>query len=126
MQPLRLKRVYDPAAGDDGVRVLVDRLWPRGLTREAAAIDHWLKPVAPSDALRRWFHHEEANWPEFEARYRLELAEPERAAALAQIIALARIGPVTLVFGAKDRVRNQAQVIAAVIAEMTAAAPANP
>lgn len=123
MHPLRLKRVYDPAAADDGVRVLVDRLWPRGLTREAAAIDHWLKAVAPSDGLRKWFHHEIANWAEFEARYRVELADPERAVALEELIALTRAGPVTLVFGAKDEVHNQAQVIAAVIAEM-AGAPA--
>lgn len=114
---LRTKRVYlpaDPAA--DGTRVLVDRLWPRGLTREGAAVDHWLKAVAPSNELRRWFHHQVAHWEEFVERYHAELAEPAGRVALDELIALVRAGPVTLLYGAKDETHNQAQVLRALIA----------
>jgi len=113
---LRIKRVYLPADPADGVRVLVDRLWPRGLTREAAAVDHWLRDVAPSNELRRWFHHQVAHWHEFVERYQIELAEPAARAALDSLIALVRAGPVTLLYGAKDESRNQAQVLRAMIA----------
>ncbi|MBX9814553.1 MAG: hypothetical protein A4S12_02180 [Proteobacteria bacterium SG_bin5] len=113
----RVKRIYLPPAPDDGIRVLVDRLWPRGLSKAAAAVDLWAKEVAPSDALRRWFHHQVALWSEFEARYRAELAAPERVAALDQIADLARAGPVTLLYGAKDETHNQARILAAVLAE---------
>ena len=113
----RLKRVYLPPAADDGTRVLVDRLWPRGLTKEAAAVDLWLKQVAPSEGLRRWFHHQVALWSEFEARYRAELALPEPMTGLATLADLARRGPVTLLYGAKDETYNQARVLAAVLAE---------
>lgn len=113
----RLKRIYLPPAADDGTRVLVDRLWPRGLSKEAAAVDLWLKDVAPSDGLRRWFHHQVALWSEFEARYRAELAAPERVAALDRLAALVAAGPVTLLYGAKDEVHNQARVLAALLAE---------
>jgi uncharacterized protein YeaO (DUF488 family) len=75
MEPVRLKRVYDDASPGDGTRVLVDRLWPRGLSREAAKIDLWLKDVAPSDALRHWFNHDPERWQEFRKRYRAEIAE---------------------------------------------------
>ncbi len=70
---IRLKRAYEPAAAEDGVRVLVDRLWPRGIRKEDAAIDHWMKEIAPSAALRRWFGHDPARWPEFRRRYAEEL-----------------------------------------------------
>lgn len=108
-----LKRVYEPAAPSDGRRILVDRLWPRGLTKRAAAVDEWLKEVAPSTELRKWFGHDPAKWPEFRRRYRRELrahrAEVERIARLA---ARRRV---TLVFGAKDDVHNDAVVIASVL-----------
>jgi len=113
---LRIKRVYLPADPADGTRVLVDRLWPRGLTREAAAVDHWLRDVAPSNELRRWFHHQVAHWHEFVERYQAELAEPAARAALDSLIALVRAGPVTLLYGAKDERHNQAQVLRAMIA----------
>ncbi len=106
----RVKRVYDPASPDDGVRVLVDRLWPRGLKREAANLDLWLKEAAPSEALRRWFNHDPKRWAEFQKRYRAELvAKPESIKALRDLLAGAR--PVTLLFAAKDTARNNAVVL---------------
>ncbi|MBV8653811.1 MAG: DUF488 domain-containing protein [Alphaproteobacteria bacterium] len=107
MSAIRLKRVYDPHAPEDGIRVLVDRLWPRGLKREAAAIDLWLKAVAPSDALRRWFGHDPRRWAEFRERYHAELrANSEAIAPLRDL--LARGKTVTLLFAAKDMDHNNA------------------
>lgn len=104
-----LKRVYDPPAKTDGYRVLVDRLWPRGLTKDAAAVDLWLRDIAPSTELRKWFHHEEGKWTEFRERYERELrANPE---PLAQLRELVREHHVTLVYGARDQEHNQAVVI---------------
>jgi uncharacterized protein YeaO (DUF488 family) len=109
MSELQLKRAYDPASAADGVRVLVDRLWPRGLKRDGARIDLWLKDVAPSADLRRWFGHDPTRWSGFEERYRAELADN---AALDELLALARQGkPVTLLFGAHDKVHNNAIVL---------------
>lgn len=106
---VRLKRAYDPAASDDGFRVLVDRLWPRGVSKEAAAIDLWSKDLAPSAGLRKWFGHEPAKWPVFLERYFRELdANPEAVAELRRHITR---GPVTLVYGARDREHNQAVAI---------------
>ncbi|HMM54913.1 MAG TPA: DUF488 domain-containing protein [Candidatus Desulfobacillus sp.] len=103
-----IKRVYEAPAAADGVRILVDRLWPRGLTKDKAKIDHWLKEVGPSNELRQWFGHEPEKWPEFQKRYRAELkANP----ALAELKALTRKGKATLVYGAKDEERNQAVVL---------------
>lgn len=93
---LKSKRIYDPPERSDGTRVLVDRLWPRGVSRERAALDHWAKAVAPSDALRRWYGHAPERWVEFQARYRAELAEPEAAAELARLAEMARDGSLTL------------------------------
>jgi uncharacterized protein YeaO (DUF488 family) len=103
---VRVKRVYAPPAEDDGARVLVDRLWPRGLTREEAAIDLWLKDIAPSAELRRWFGHEPARWPAFQDRYRAELAGNPAVEELRAIIERGR--RVTLLFGAKDVAHNNA------------------
>jgi uncharacterized protein YeaO (DUF488 family) len=106
-----LKRAYDPPEPGDGARVLVDRLWPRGLRRDGAQIDLWLKDVAPSANLRRWFGHDPARFAEFSRRYQAEmdqLSEP-----LQTLSRLARKGTVTLLFGAKDREHNQAMVLAA-------------
>ncbi|NLD74738.1 MAG: DUF488 domain-containing protein [Chloroflexi bacterium] len=104
--PLRAKRVYKDPAEDDGYRVLVDRLWPRGLRKEAARLDEWAKDLAPSDDLRRWFGHDPARWEEFVARYHAELDEHEGAvSALAE---RAGRGPVTLLYAAKDEAHNNA------------------
>lgn len=103
---LRLKRVYEPPSRDDGLRVLVDRLWPRGLRKEDAAVDLWLKEIAPSAALRTWFGHDPQKWSEFRRRYHAELA------GLGQQIGTLReragTGRVTLLYGAKDERHNQA------------------
>jgi uncharacterized protein YeaO (DUF488 family) len=110
---LRLKRVYDPAVSADGMRILVDRLWPRGLNRQKAEIDRWMKEIAPSAELRQWFGHEPARWAEFQRRYKQELrAQSELVNELAN---LAARGRVTLVFGARDETRNDAVVLAAVV-----------
>jgi uncharacterized protein YeaO (DUF488 family) len=101
-----IKRVYEPAAAADGRRILVDRLWPRGLTKEKAAVDLWLKEVAPSAELRKWFGHDPQKWGEFQRRYRAELDSNEEAVqTLKQAIGK---GPATLVYGAHDEQHNQA------------------
>lgn len=101
-----IKRVYEPASDEDGFRILVDRLWPRGLTKEKAAVDLWLKEVAPSAELRKWFGHDPKKWSEFQRRYRAELNSNEEAVrALKQAIGK---GPATLVYGAHDERHNQA------------------
>jgi len=103
---ITLKRVYEEASVADGRRVLVDRLWPRGISREKAKIDLWLKDAAPSDGLRRWFAHDPEKWPGFRKRYRAELASaPGR---LDELRRLAAEGAVTLVYAAKDEERNNA------------------
>ena len=106
---VKLKRVYEPASRTDGIRILVDRLWPRGLSKEEAAIDHWCKELAPSTALRQWFGHEPDRWEEFRKRYKAELAQqPE---SLTDLRTFARKGPITLVFAAHDELRNNAVVL---------------
>ena len=97
-----MKRVYDPPEPGDGRRVLVDRLWPRGLRKDAAALDEWLREVAPSDGLRRWYGHEPARFEEFRRRYAEELAEPDRAAALDRLARMAADGPLTLLTATRD------------------------
>ena len=97
---LKLKRVYEPAEAADGARFLVERLWPRGLSKQAARLDAWLKETAPSDELRRWFGHDPEKWPEFRRRYFAELARAP--GALAPIREALKKGSVTLVFAAKD------------------------
>jgi uncharacterized protein YeaO (DUF488 family) len=109
---IRLKRVYEPAEEDDGVRVLVDRLWPRGLSREKARLDEWLKELGPSTALRKWFNHDPERWDEFRSRYRVELASPAQRQRLDHLRALARQGQVTVLYGARDSEHNEAVVIA--------------
>jgi len=106
---VKLKRVYDEPAKSDGKRILVDRIWPRGLTKEEAHIDLWLKDVAPSTELRKWFGHDPARWPEFRARYRAELRHNQpQLSLLRQTL---EKGPATLVYGAKDEQHNQAVVL---------------
>ena len=110
---VRVKRAYRPAASADGTRILVDRLWPRGVRKSAAAIDRWAKDVAPSTALRKWFAHDPARWPEFCGRYAAELHHHRDK--LAELRALARRKRVTLVFAAHDERRNHAVVLRRVL-----------
>lgn len=112
---LKLKRAYEPAGPDDGCRVLVDRLWPRGVTKAQAHLDLWLKDVAPSTGLRQWFGHDPAKWDEFRRRYLAELAEPGPAAALAELQRLAADGPLTLVYSTREEARNHAIVLREVL-----------
>jgi uncharacterized protein YeaO (DUF488 family) len=114
-QGVRLKRAYEPATPDDGTRVLVDRLWPRAVAKADAAIDVWMKELAPSTELRRWFGHREDRWPEFRRRYREELRH--RADLVDQLRGLLERGPVTLVFAAHDRDRNDAVVLRELLLE---------
>lgn len=107
--PIALKRAYEPPAAADGYRVLVDRLWPRGLRRDAAQLDDWLKEAAPSEGLRRWFHAHPAQWGEFRRRYLTELKA--QRAALRRLAQHARRGTVTLVYAASDRQHNNAVVL---------------
>ena len=104
-----LKRAYEDPSPLDGHRVLVERLWPRGVTKERAALDLWLKDVAPSAELRRWFNHDPARWPEFQRRYREELLRQPQE--LAELRRLAAAGPVTLVYGSRDEEHNAAVVL---------------
>lgn len=111
MTNIRVKRVYEPAQADDGLRVLVDRLWPRGVSKERAAIDHWVRDVAPSDDLRRWFGHDPQKWSEFRRRYFAELGErPEALAGLRTL--LAGRAQATLLYSAHDETHNNAQALA--------------
>ena len=110
---VRLRRVYEPAAEDDGYRVLVDRLWPRGVSRERARLDEWARDLAPSAELRRWFGHEPARFEEFRRRYREELLT--HADELEVLRARARSGRLTLVYGARDTEHNDAVVLAEIL-----------
>jgi uncharacterized protein YeaO (DUF488 family) len=116
---LQIKRVYEPPSTTDGFRVLVDRLWPRGLKRATARIDLWLKDVAPSAELRRWFGHDPARWDGFVERYREELSAKEPL--LADLARRAREEPMTLLYAAKDERRNNAVVLQSVLGGSTAA-----
>jgi len=113
---IRIKRVYEKPAKEDGARVLVDRLWPRGMKKEAVKIDLWVKEVAPSDALRKSFCHDVEKWPEFQKRYRAELREKKEMLADLKKMEKER-GTLTLLFGAKDVEHNQAVVLAEVLKE---------
>jgi uncharacterized protein YeaO (DUF488 family) len=108
---VRARRVYEPAAASDGRRVLVDRLWPRGLSKDRAHLDEWLKAVAPSDQLRRWYGHEPAKFPEFRHRYEAELEEPDRAEALRHLREESQSGPVTLLTATRDLEHSEAEVL---------------
>jgi uncharacterized protein YeaO (DUF488 family) len=118
-QAVQLKRAHETPAAGDGMRILVDRLWPRGLSRERVAADLWLKDAAPSDALRRWFGHEPSRWAAFAARYRAELAR--RPEVLQTFDELRRRGPITLLYAARDRAINHAVVLRAVLDERRSA-----
>lgn len=110
---LRIKRVYETADDDDGFRVLIDRLWPRGLSKDAAHVDLWLKELAPSTELRKWFAHDPAKWTVFRERYIAELQD--QGEALSQLRARMRKARVTLLYGAKDETHNNAVVLKALL-----------
>ena len=105
----RIKRIYEPVAKTDGYRILVERLWPRGVTKTEAVLHDWLKDIAPSPELRKWYDHDLARWPDFQERYRSELAEKQDV--LDQLRAMRKRGPVTLVFAAKDEKHSSAAVL---------------
>lgn len=107
------KRVYEKSDEDDGIRVLVDRLWPRGLKKEEAKIDYWMKEIAPSDTLRKWFAHKEEHWKEFKSRYMKELKEKDEL--LKQLIDSGKDKKVTLLYAARDEERNNAQALLEVL-----------
>jgi len=109
---VRLRRAYDEPTPGDGYRVLVDRIWPRGRSRESLRLDEWARELGPSDELRRRFGHRAARWQEFQRRYLAELAAPGRSGMLDSLAERARRGTLTLVFGARDEEHNQARVIA--------------
>ncbi|MGY0021923.1 DUF488 domain-containing protein [Streptomyces sp. cg35] len=111
--PYPVRRVYDPPAPSDGTRLLVDRLWPRGISKERAAVDEWLKDIAPSKELRSWYHEDRAGrYAEFAERYGAELADPVRAGLVGHVRTLARRGPVTLVTSVKDVEHSHVPVLA--------------
>ena len=114
---VRLKRAYDAASPEDGLRVLVDRLWPRGLSKQKARVDIWLKDIAPSHELRKWFGHDPAKWKDFQARYRKEMKE--QADGLALLRKKAKAGTVTLLFAAHDEEHNNAVVLKGVLNRRT-------
>lgn len=106
---VRLKRIYEPPRREDGLRVLVDRLWPRGIARRSAAIDRWLRKIAPSDALRKWYGHDARRWAEFRRRYRAELRA--QRALVSELRRLARRRRVTLLYAAHDERHSNAAVL---------------
>lgn len=108
---LKLKRAYEAPARSDGERFLVERLWPRGVTRKAAHLAAWLKELAPSPALRQWYGHDPARWTEFRKRYEAELKAPEKQALLRQMADTARHGTVSLIFAARDPEHSSAMVL---------------
>ena len=112
---IQVKRVYEPAAASDGQRLLVERLWPRGIRKESLQIDAWLKDVAPSAELRKWFSHDPKKWAEFQTRYRAELRKNE--AALEPLLQAVRKGTLTLVYAARDPERNSAHLLREFIEE---------
>lgn len=115
-----LKRAYEVPEPQDGIRVLVDRLWPRGASKERAHIDLWLKEVAPSDALRRWYGHDPSRFVEFRRRFQAELAAGEGHAGIERLRELSRKGPVTLVFAARDVEHSNATILRDLLQETSA------
>lgn len=114
---IQVKRVYDDAAPSDGSRVLVDRLWPRGLAKESAGLSSWERAVAPSDQLRMWYGHVPERYPEFARRYRAELADSDRSEALERLARMADDHTLTLLTATKDPAHSQAEVIKEVLQE---------
>ena len=113
--PIAMKRAYEAASPEDGYRVLVDGLWPRGVTKAQLKIGAWMREIAPSASLRKWYGHKPEKWEEFRNKYRQELSKPPRKAFCDELVERARKGQVTLVFGARDAERSNAAVIAEMI-----------
>jgi len=113
---LKIKRIYEKAEPADGLRVLVDRLWPRGVSKEKAALADWMKEVAPSDELRHWFGHEEARWDEFKSRYMQELGEQNQV--VDELVSMARQNTLTLLYAAKNEQQNNAVVLKELIEQL--------
>jgi uncharacterized protein YeaO (DUF488 family) len=118
---IKIKRVYEPAEPSDGRRFLVDRVWPRGMRKDAAHVEAWLKEAGPSDELRKWFGHDPQRWAQFRRRYLRELAG--RGDVLAPLVQAAREGDITLVYSARDEQHNQAVVIKGMLEELLKTAP---
>lgn len=114
---IQVKRAYEAPGRDDGYRVLVDRLWPRGISKDKLKINAWMKEIAPSAELRKWYGHEPEKWPEFRKRYRVELREQPASDLLKELVERARKGKVTLVIGAKDAEHANGAVIAEMVRE---------
>ena len=119
---VRIKRAYEAAKPADGYRVLIDRLWPRGLRKDQAHLDEWLKELAPSEGLRKWFGHDPERWAEFRRRYRRELDTPAADALLDGLVRRASHGTVTLIYSAHDELHNDAVVLAENLARRMAGA----
>lgn len=122
---IRIQRVYDLDRPTIGKRILVDRVWPRGLKKEALRLDAWMRELGPSDQLRTWFGHDPARWEEFQRRYRAELERPDQQARLAELEQMALHGPITLLYGARDEQHNQAVVLKAVLEERLGIVPSS-
>jgi uncharacterized protein YeaO (DUF488 family) len=116
--PIKVKRVYDPPEDSDGRRILVDRIWPRGIAKNKARVDEWMSEVAPSHQLRKWFGHREERWQEFQQRYSEELRSPGKEALLERLRSLSREKTITLLYAAKDTEHNNARVLAAFVSRM--------
>jgi uncharacterized protein YeaO (DUF488 family) len=112
---IAIKRAYEPASSGDGYRVLVDRLWPRGLSKENLRIDTWMREISPSPDLRKWYRHQPEKWPEFRKRYQSELQKAPASDLLRELVQRARKGKVTLVVGARDAEHSNGEVIAELI-----------
>ena len=110
-----VQRVYDSTTASAGKRILVDRVWPRGIKKEALHLDLWLRDVAPSTPLRKWFGHDPKRWEEFQRRYRAELRQPPQQTQLQVLVTIARHGPVTLLYSARDEEHNQALALSHVL-----------
>lgn len=115
--PVKIKRAYEKPSADDGIRILVDGLWPRGLSKAELKIEIWEKEIAPSKELRNWYGHEPEKWPEFRRRFRAELEKSPRKEALGHLAEVAKQGDLTLVFGTRDAEHSNAAVIAEMIEE---------
>lgn len=115
---ISIRRAYEDPSEDDGYRVLVDRLWPRGRSKGSLKLDQWARELAPSDELRKWFGHDPQHWEVFQQRYRSELAEEEKLKQMQLLLANAADRPVTLVYGAKDEQHNQAVVLREVLSTL--------
>lgn len=116
---IRIKRAYEPAAKSDGYRVLVDRVWPRGISKDELQLDEWAKEIAPSTKLRQWFGHEPERWSEFQKRYRAELRDPHQKQRLRDVLASVKGSEaITLVYSAKDEEHNQAIVLCDVLRKL--------